>query len=40
MVVSIRSAMFITGFVFRSTSNNWFLKIIEVIVKHDLFDAM
>jgi hypothetical protein len=39
MVVSIRSNM-ISQFRVRPTSKKWFLKIIQVTMKHDPVDAM
>ena len=39
IVVNIWSAM-VSQFCVRPTSKRWFLKIIQVTVKHDLFDAM
>ena len=40
MVVSIRSPMVSRQFCVRPTFKRWFLRIIQVIMKHDLFDAM
>jgi hypothetical protein len=39
MVVSIRSAM-VSRFCVKPTSKRWFLKIVQVTMKHDPFDAM
>ena len=39
IVVRFRSAM-VTRFCDRPTSKRWFLKIVQVTVKHDPFDAM
>ena len=39
MVVSVRSAM-VSLFCVNLTSKRWFLKIVQVAVKHDPFDAM
>jgi hypothetical protein len=39
MVVSIRSAM-VSWFCVRPTSNRWCMKIVQVTMKHDPFDAM
>jgi hypothetical protein len=39
MVVSIQSAM-VFRFCVRPTSKRWFLKIVQVTMKHDPFDAM
>ena len=39
MVVSIHSAM-VSWFYVRPTSKRWFLKIVQVTMKHDPFDAM
>jgi hypothetical protein len=38
-VVSIRGAM-VSWFCGRPTSKRWFLKIVQVTMKHDPFDAM
>jgi hypothetical protein len=38
-ITSVRSAM-VSRFYVRPTSKRWFLKIIQVTMKHDLFDAM
>jgi hypothetical protein len=39
MVVSVRSAM-VSQFCVRPTSERWFLKIVQVTMKHDTLDAM
>jgi hypothetical protein len=39
MVVSIGGDM-VSWFCVRHTSKRWFLRIIQVTMKHDLFDAM
>ena len=39
MVVSIQSAM-VSQFCVRPTSKRWFLRIVQVTVKHDPFDVM
>ena len=39
MVASIRSAL-VSWFYARPTSKGWFLKIVQVTMKHDPFDAM
>jgi hypothetical protein len=38
-VVSVRSAV-VSRFCVRPTSKRWFLKIIQVTIKHDPFDGM
>ena len=38
-VVSLWSVM-VSRFCDRSTSKRWFLKVVQVTVKHDPFDAM
>ena len=38
MLVSIRSAM-VSQFCVRPTSRRWFLKIVQVTMKYDPFDA-
>ena len=38
MVVSIRSAM-VSGLCVRPTSKRWFMKIVQVTMKHDQIDA-
>ena len=38
MVVSVRSAM-VSRFCVRPTSKRWFLKVVQVTMKHDPFDA-
>ena len=39
MVVSVQSAM-VSHFCVRPTSKRWFLKIVQVAVKQDPFNAM
>ena len=39
MVVNIRSAM-VSRFCVKPTSKKWFLKIVQVTLKHCPFDAM
>jgi hypothetical protein len=39
MVVGVQSAT-VSWFYVRPTSERWFLKVIQVIMKHDPFDAM
>jgi hypothetical protein len=39
IVVSVRSAMVSQSYV-GPTSKRWFLKIVQVTIKHDAFDAM
>jgi hypothetical protein len=39
MVVNVRSAM-VSRFCVRPTSKRWFLKLVQVIMNHDPFDAM
>ena len=39
MVVNVRSAM-VSRFCVRPTSKRWFLKVVQVTMKQDPFDAM
>ena len=39
MGVSVRSAM-VSRFCVKPTSKRWFLKVVQVTMKHDPFDAM
>ena len=39
MVVSVKSAM-VSQFCVRPTSKRWFLKIVQVTMKHDPFDTV